>query len=710
MHFRFRAIFMKCFPLIFILLLAACTSVRAPRQPGIAFYVSPSGNDSWNGLRAAPDSGSAEGPFLTPERACEAVRELRASGKWPHGGITVFLAEGTYELTKSLRLTSAESGTKDAPLLWRPVPGDRVRLTGGKRIAKFRPVSDPAILKRLDILHRREIVVASLRLQNIWNTGVMKPRGFSREMFPSGLEVFCNGKSMTLSRWPNEDWVKIAGAPGKQLDPMDLQRTEKTEGDTFFYDGDRPRRWADVSNIWMHGYWTWDWADSYERIKSIDTAARSITTCEPHGVYGYKAKQRYYFLNILEELDSPGEWYLDRNTTLLYFWPPEPIEKCEVMVSLLEEPLIALENASYVTFRGMTLEVARGNAVVITGGAGNRIAGCTIRNIGNTGVVIRGGTNNGVQSSDIYETGDGGVIIEGGDRRTLTPAGNFADNNHIHDYSRWVRTYRPAILLTGVGNRVSHNYIHDAPHTGVLFSGNDHILEYNEVRDICRETGDVGAFYIGRDWTMRGNMVRYNFFHHITGPGNGGAMAVYLDDAASGTTIYGNIFYRTSRAAFIGGGRDNTVENNIFVECDPAVHIDARGVGWADTRIAKGGAWGMYEKLDAVNYRRPPYSTRYPKLFTIATDDPALPKGNVVTRNIAYGGKWLDLQNGLDSLKIVTVRDNCTDSPGLMNPKGMDFHPRKDSPVWKLGFKPIPYEKIGLYRDDFRVQAPRGLR
>ena len=689
---------------IIFLLLAACAHRHTPKEPGMVFYVSPSGNDAWSGRSARPDSGRSEGPFLTPERAGKAVHELHASGKWPEGGVTVFLSEGTYELTKSIHLTAAESGTHDAPLVWRPVLGDRVRLVGGKRIVKFRPVTDPEIVKRLDIMHRREIMVASLRLQNVWNTGSLKPRGFSREIYPAALELFCNGKPMTLSRWPNEGWAKIAGISG-----TDVRNTDKTRSDTFLYEGDRPRRWANVSDIWLHGYWTWDWADSYEHVKSIDTAARSITTLEPHGVYGYKTGQRYYFLNILEELDSPGEWYLDRKTTLLYFWPPEPLDRCEIMASLLEEPLISLENASYVTFRGMTLEVTRGNAVEISGGTGNRIAGCTIRNVGNVGVVIRGGTNNGVQSCDIYETGDGGIVLDGGDRKTLKPAVNYADNNHIHDYSRWVRTYRPAVLLSGVGNRLSHNLIHDAPHTGVLFVGNDHILEYNEVRDICRETGDVGAFYIGRDWTMRGNIVRYNFFHNITGPGNGGAMAVYLDDATSGISIYGNIFYRTLYAAFIGGGRDNTVENNIFADCDPSVHVDARGVGWAGVNISKDGEWGMYAKLEAVNYRRPPYSKRYPKLATIAEDDPALPKGNIVTRNISYGGKWLELADGLDSLKIVTVRDNSIGSTDLMNPKEMDFRLRKDAPALKLGFKPIPYEKIGLYRDDFRVQAPRGL-
>ncbi|MCZ7636318.1 MAG: hypothetical protein M5U12_09950 [Verrucomicrobia bacterium] len=63
----------------------------------------------------------------------------------------------------------------------------------------------------------------------------------------------------------------------------------------------------------------------------------------------------------------------------------------------------------------------------------------------------------------------------------------------------------------------------------------------------------------------------------------------------SGTEITGNIFYRVQRAAFLGG-RDHLVVNNIFVDCDPAVEVDGRGLdsspvwrGWCMTRCAS--AW-----------------------------------------------------------------------------------------------------------------------
>ena len=131
-------------------------------------------------------------------------------------------------------------------------------------------------------------------------------------------------------------------------------------------------------------------------MKSIDTARREIITYPPQGVYGYAKGKRYYAFNILEELDEPGEWYLDRNSGVLYFWPPAPLGRGEAAVSLLEEPLITLDGASNVTLRGLTLEYTRGDAVDIRGGAGNKVVGCTIRNIGNVAVKIESGERHSV--------------------------------------------------------------------------------------------------------------------------------------------------------------------------------------------------------------------------------------------------------------------------------------------------------------------------
>ncbi|KPL12237.1 hypothetical protein AMJ85_01520 [candidate division BRC1 bacterium SM23_51] len=670
----------------------ACVGEAREQDEGAVFYVSMDGNDAWSGRPAEPNQRRTDGPFATIERARQAIRRLKEAGRLPDRGVTVYMRGGTYPRTKTFQLTADDNGAKDAPIVYRAHGGEEVRLIGGREIAGFKPIDDPAILSRIDKACRGKILQVDLKAQGISDFGQIKPRGFGRPTYPAALELFFQDKPMTLARWPNRGWAEIAKVPAGK------------DGGKFTYEGDRPKRWAGADDVWVHGYWTYDWADSYEKVKSIDTQTREIATHEPHGVYGYSAKQRFYALNLLEELDEAGEWYLDRNSGVLYFWPPAPIDSGKAFVSLLEEPMISMQDVSYVTVRGLTFECTRGNAVELVGGTHNLIAGCTFRNIGNGAVTVSGGTENGVLSCDIYETGDGGIGLSGGDRMSLTPAGNYATNNHIHNYSRWVRTYRPAVHVSGVGNRVSHNLIHDAPHSAILLSGNDHTVEFNEIHHVCRETGDVGAFYMGRDWTMRGNVIRHNFFHHLGGVGYG-SMGVYLDDAASGATVFGNVFYKTNRAAFVGGGQDNTVGNNIFVDCNVAVHIDARGLGWAKRYIVKDGAWGMYKKLEGVNYNKPPYSTRYPTLATILEDDPAVPRGNAIVRNVCYRSQWLELQ-GVDR-KIVVIEDNLTEEdPGFVDAANMNFQLKDDSPAYKLGFKRIPVAKIGLYKDEYRSVLP----
>lgn len=282
--------------------------------------------------------------------------------------------------------------------------------------------------------------------------------------------------------------------------------------------------------------------------------------------------------------------------------------------------------------------------------------------------------------------------MAGGDRERLIGAGHFLEDCHLHDFGRLYRTYRPAVLIEGVGNRIRHNRIHNGPHNAIQLTGNDHVIEFNEIYEVCYETGDVGAFYMGRDWSERGTVIRFNHFHDIKGPGLHGAMSVYLDEAASGVTIYGNLFVRTSRAAFIGGGKDNTVENNIFVDCQPSVHIDARGMNWMQDLVEEGGI--MPDRLRAMPYDGSPWCERYPDLVGLLEGHRSAPTGNRVTRNLSVGGNWLNLEEAAEPLVI--LEDNLIDGdPGFVDAEAGDFRLSVDSPAWEIGFKRIPLEEIG---------------
>ena len=175
----------------------------------------------------------------------------------------------------------------------------------------------------------------------------------------------------------------------------------------------------------------------------------------------------------------------------------------------------------------------------------------------------------------------------------------------------------------------------------------------------------------------------------------------YLDDMFCGTTIQGNIFYRVTRAAFIGGGRDCLVENNLFVDCRPALHIDARAMSWAGYHVNT----TMTQRLKAMPYTSSLWQNRYPALVTILEDEPATPKGNIVTRNISYGGRWDEVNN--EARPYTTFSDNCVDQdPHFEGTPPKTFRLRDDSPAYRVGFKAIPFEEIGLYKNEVRTELP----
>ncbi len=686
--------------ILLLLVLIMTTVLHASTRE---LFVAPAGCDANPGTKAHP--------FATLERARDAVRALKAEQPQQAGGITVCLRGGHYPCAHSFTLSTEDSGTADAPICYRAYRNETVCLSGGKAVGGWAPVTDPAVLRRLPEHARGHILQTDLPAQGITDLGKLSSRGFGRPIQPAHLQLIFQGHSMELARWPHDGFATISGFPANAGHDDGLGTSMGKLEAGFYFASDRPAHWAHPEDAWVHGYWAYDWANSYEHIAAIDPTTHLITTRPPYGNYGFTTGQRFYFLNILEELDQPGEYYLDGRTGLLYFWPPAPLQGAETVVTVLEHPLISLEGVSHVSLCNLTLECTRGDGIVLTGGTQNLIAGCTLRHLGNRAVVVHGGTRHRVAGCDIYDTGDSGISLSGGDRKTLTPGGHVAENNLIHHIACWSRCYQPGIGVEGVGNRVAHNVIHDCPHNGILLGGNDHLIEFNEIYRTCLETGDVGAFYMGRDYAQQGNVIRYNFFHHTGGVGMG-SMAVYLDDCSSGVTITGNIFYRTQRAAFIGGGRDNIVDNNIFVECTPAVAIDGRGVDsnrvWQDMVNIT-----MKQQLEAMNYRLPPYRTRYPHLAELekyfAAGKGVPPEGNKVTHNISVGGQWLELGWHAEA-KSVEVHDNLVDdNPHFVDATVMNFQLRDDSPAYRLGFQRIPVEKIGLYQDAYR-RAPQNGR
>jgi parallel beta-helix repeat protein len=690
------------------------------------------------------------------KQARDSIREWKRQGQDLSSGVTVWFHAGTYSLAEPFALTAEDSGTKGGPIVYRAVEGEDVTFSAGKVILGWKPYRGTIL--RVD--------VSDLDLDKLPAVARNPIRHF---------ELFYRGVRMELARWPNRDpespaageWAYIADATGDS----------KTEF-TVLADSNRLQQWELAPDAQIHTFPHYDWRDFYRGIDHVDINTGKITVTSPVS-YAFQPGRRYYVRNVFQELDAPGEWYFDAKTETIYFQPPGPIEDGDVVVSYGERA-ITLDSVSHVTFQGITFEHTLKEAVRIEHGEGNRIVGCTVRNTGGSGIAVKGGRDNAIIGCDISYTGLGGILLHGGDRATLTPANNSVENCHIHHYSRLVKTYNTAVNIHGVGNKVRHNLIHDAPHTAILLHGNEHLVEYNEIHNVLEETQDAGAFYVGRDWTARGNIVRYNYFHDLYGYGlteghasmglvgygsPASTWAVYLDDCASGTAVYGNLFVRcTMGALHLGGGRDNRFENNIIVEGYPAAHTDARWTEFFMEDSAGGVATYMRNLMKAANYRKPPYSERYPELVNHYDDDVRIPRRNVIRRNIVsyrrdnFAGFWSAAERPASSvvwqfhdydpetfivdsnlvwhhgqpvrvdqspyMKKRTVTtwntwrslgydvNSVVADPGFADPGADDYTLARNSPAWALGFERIPVEKIGIYANKLRATWPvdRALR
>lgn len=666
------------------------------RLAATEFFVSPAGDDTADGSR--------DRPFATLERARDAGRRLPRPRTEP---VTVWLRGGNHFLTRTLELTEADSGTAEAPVSYRSYGREVPRLLGGQFLRGFEPVRDEAIRDRLEPAARDQVRQVNLRAQGLTNFGAIRSRGYGRPTQPAHAELFVNREPATLARWPNGgEWSRIAGFPrdGAKGDAHGGSIGEIKNG--FLYDGDRPRRWRDLTNVWIHGFWAWQWANSYERIGTVDFERRLITNAFPGGHFGFRPGQRIHFFNALEELDVPGEWQLERRTGMLYLWPPGPEREQEAILSLLEAPLVRLREVRHVSLQGLVLEATRTTGIEIQGGSGVRVESCVVRNVGNHGIAITGGQGHTVVACNIHHTGDCGVFINAGDRQTLTPAGHAVENCHLHHNGRWTYTYVPAIRLQGVGSRASHNRIHDHPHIAIWFEGNEHLVEFNEIYHVATDTGDVGAIYSGRDWTYRGNRIRHNSLRDITGM-DGSGQGIYLDDCMSSAEVYGNVFTGLKRAVHLAGGRDHRVVNNLFVDCDVSLDVDGRGLDGSPI-------WQSVQKVMREDAKKIPwevYAQRYPELRTVEpylkAEKGVPPEGNLAARNVSDGGKFITLRQYAAAAHVRQEDNLVNQDPKFSNRARGDFRLRRNSPALKLGFQPLPLREIGLESTEARRLADR---
>ena len=656
------------------------------------FFVAPDGDDDNPGTRAKP--------FATVQKAADVMA----------AGNACYIRGGTYLLEDSINLGSNNSGEKDRPITYRPYRDEKVVFTGAVELDPdaFKPVTDTAILDRLPVRARGEVVQIGLAAVDVTDYGQIQTS--------NDTELIFNNRIMHLARWPNM---------GFQYTGNVAQVGSETEPSIFEYKSNRPERWSRADDIWMLGLWWQEWSDDTIKVASIDTTNKTIQTTVPapnsFGRRGILSNRRYYYFNLLEEIDAPGEFYIDRTTGTLYFYPPDGLQGSRIQLTVLEKPLVSMSNVSNVIVENLTFEATRGNAISIRGGSNILFAGCTIRNTGRRAASVNGGVNNGFKSCDIYGNGNGGLSLGGaGDSRTLEPGGLFAENNHIYNWERRKKMYAAPISISSVGNVVSHNLMHGSWHSAIAFSGNDHLITYNEIHNIIKHSNDSAAAYSGRGWTRSGTEIKHNFIHHIRGVRTHDiiGVGVYPDDGLSGIYVTGNVFYDVDLAFFSHGGRGSIVKNNMIIDCERSISfMDPTLVNWWDSRYET-----LLRRLEGVPYDDPngPFA-KYPHVKTLIADlqrreqdpdneDYKLPKDNSAVRNLLYNTNDIETSDSL--VKYGVFEDNVmfdtSQDPGFVDYDNMNFALAPDSIVYDQipGFEEIPFEQMGLYTDQYRKTLP----
>ncbi|MBR5620005.1 MAG: right-handed parallel beta-helix repeat-containing protein [Clostridia bacterium] len=572
------------------------------------FYVSTTGSDS--------NDGSSGAPFRTVGKAMEAVRAADKTGRQ---GITVCIEPGEYRVS-ALHFEKEDSGTADAPVTYRANGGEAVLHAGVTlRTEDFRPVKDyPAVADRLSADAREHVVVLDLTQPPYSLTAADWGKLYALGSYhtadhydgdwtgPLYCELFVNDTRQNLARYPDSGFLLteevVKTGQGKESDGArtavkNWDSIRNPEPDVYRVNEALAARigtWQNLQDVWMFGFWKYDWADASTPILSFDKTTRELT---PRFVslYGTKTDAPFYFFNVLEELTTAGEWYLDRENGLLCLWKPEDFDAAKIDLSLSGSPVINGE-ASHLVFDGLTLQGTRSDALVLSGD-NITVQNCLVKNIAGNAICLTG-DNNLVRNNEITRTGKGGIVLTGGDTQTLRAGGCRAENNLIHDWSEIYQTYQPAVTLNGVGNVCAHNEIYNSPHEAITYTGNNHIIEYNLIHDVCLLSDDAGAIYAGRSWIWYGNVIRYNCIYSLGSDGHA-PDGIYMDDALSGQEITGNILVNIPRYAMhLGGGRDLTVTNNIVVNAgERAVSYDDRARdgaltdGWFDHAAKDGDMW-----------------------------------------------------------------------------------------------------------------------
>jgi len=490
------------------------------------------------------------------------------------------------------------------------------------------------------------------------------------------------------------------------------------------------------------------WTSNVVKIKSIDTATGLVTLAGSVS-YPFLPRNRYFVQNVLSELDSPGEWYLDRREGKVYFRPPAGEAPKNVIAPVLEN-VIRIEGdaaagkyVGHLSFRGLTIAHSAGSSIHMraaeycsvegcrfpsTGWNAvmmqyenrfNRVADCVIENAGAGGVQLVGYppyrkdilsldvcTKNTICNNYIHHCGR---LYKGGAAIGMSQASeNVISHNLIHDMPRWAVSVGGTMLKTLVGREYDGLGMLDYANVKKVLHGRNNIIEFNEMYNLSLETYDTGAYYSWGPGT--GNVIRNNLIHDVVGYDTDNyskkyldhymAWGIYLDDETDGAVVENNIVYRNPGGGIhVHNGINNVIRNNIFVGAVTRQAVFSNDLGRMTGNVLERNLF-VYERPESVLYRIGNWKPEvvradYNLFFQRRGKFQGRIEGPPDARTFA---EWQRL--GFDRHSIVA-------DPLFEDEKSDDYRLRRESPAFKLGFKPIDVSKIGLQGEMRKKYQPK---
>lgn len=569
---------------------------------------------------------------------------------------------GVYYVTDTVNMSYSAEWYK--PLRISSYRNESVTINGGTdiKLSDMTAASDSFTDKIVDKPAQGKILQYSLKAAGITDYGEISRRGHLISADKEAqAELSLDGTVQKLAGWPNDGFVGL-----KSVDKYGTRsKSGIADGCSFTVDYDRPSQWSRQSETWLSGTLGPNYEFDYYPVSSFDNENRRLYLREG-AVMKYYTSPYFRFENIAEELDSPGEYYIDREDGILYFYPPENTDKNAVLTLTMPthstlntsvNSLIRLDGCRNIIFENLTFKGGRGSAVTGNDNHGISFINCDINSFGAHGIRLDASDKITLRNNRIHDVGQNGIeFTRCGNYDKIIPNYNLVCNNDIYNFARLERSYKAGINFgyRCVGAAAARNHIHDGPHAGMIFYGVNNEIYGNEFDNLVTEFSDMDALYANNSnypWE-RGNRIYGNYFHDIGKSSMNGVhqinvRAIRTDNKGCGLNVFGNLFVgigdgnNNNIGAVTAEGTHNRIVNNLFVDCNETYINTQKYV--EKTADENGCLYGNNDTINGVKVSElkkgmdtylPVYGKYFPELYNFFKEHPNFSKTNEFKNNI----------------------------------------------------------------------------